>query len=63
LVDNCKLVYALINHAQIVKLVVVGEGVVTSGHLVLLRVFGCNQVQGNLIGRALPMEDVETYMR
>ncbi|KPY94254.1 GGDEF domain/EAL domain protein, partial [Pseudomonas syringae pv. coriandricola] len=39
------------------------EGVETTGQLELLRSFGCNQVQGYLISRPLPMEQLLTYLR
>ncbi|RMR09722.1 putative bifunctional diguanylate cyclase/phosphodiesterase [Pseudomonas syringae group genomosp. 7] len=61
--ENRKLVNAMINLAHNLNLEVVAEGVETTGQLELLRGFGCNQVQGYLISRPLPMEDLVSYLR
>ncbi|MBS7439037.1 putative bifunctional diguanylate cyclase/phosphodiesterase [Pseudomonas syringae] len=61
--ENRKLVNAMINLAHNLNLEVVAEGVETAGQLELLRSFGCNQVQGYLISRPLPVEELVTYLR
>ncbi|WP_044313477.1 putative bifunctional diguanylate cyclase/phosphodiesterase [Pseudomonas syringae] len=61
--ENRKLVNAMINLAHNLNLEVVAEGVETAGQLELLRSFGCNQVQGYLISRPLPVEELLTYLR
>ena len=61
--ENRKLVNAMINLAHNLNLEVVAEGVETGGQLELLRSFGCNQVQGYLISRPLPVEELVTYLR
>ncbi|RMR29143.1 GGDEF domain/EAL domain protein, partial [Pseudomonas syringae pv. coriandricola] len=61
--ENRKLVNAMITLAHNLNLEVVAEGVETTGQLELLRSFGCNQVQGYLISRPLPMEQLLTYLR
>ncbi|MEQ4256390.1 putative bifunctional diguanylate cyclase/phosphodiesterase [Pseudomonas syringae] len=61
--ENRKLVNAMINLAHNLNLDVVAEGVETAGQLELLRSFGCNQVQGYLISRPLPVEELVTYLR
>ncbi|MGL4272820.1 MAG: putative bifunctional diguanylate cyclase/phosphodiesterase, partial [Pseudomonas paracarnis] len=47
--ENRKLVHAMINLAHNLNLEVVAEGVETPEQLELLRLFGCDQVQGYLI--------------
>ncbi|WP_024643605.1 putative bifunctional diguanylate cyclase/phosphodiesterase [Pseudomonas syringae] len=61
--ENRKLVHAMINLAHNLNLEVVAEGVETAGQLALLRSFGCDQVQGYLISRPLPMTALVTYLR
>lgn len=61
--ENRKLVNAMITLAHNLNLEVVAEGVETAGQLELLRSFGCNQVQGYLISRPLPVEELVTYLR
>ncbi|MFP3541101.1 EAL domain-containing protein, partial [Pseudomonas sp. SIMBA_044] len=53
--ENLKLVHAMINLAQNLQLQVVAEGVETREQLALLREFGCDQVQGYLISKPLPI--------
>ncbi|CAM3391424.1 putative bifunctional diguanylate cyclase/phosphodiesterase [Pseudomonas floridensis] len=61
--ENRKLVHAMINLAHNLNLDVVAEGVETSGQLALLRGFACDQVQGYLISRPLPMADLVTWLK
>jgi EAL domain-containing protein (putative c-di-GMP-specific phosphodiesterase class I) len=60
--ENRKLVHAMINLAHNLSLEVVAEGVETEGQLALLRSFGCDQVQGYLISRPLPMPELIKYL-
>jgi EAL domain-containing protein (putative c-di-GMP-specific phosphodiesterase class I) len=60
--ENRKLVHAMINLAHNLNLEVVAEGVETEEQLALLRSFGCDQVQGFLISRPLPIEQLVEYL-
>ncbi|KPB42530.1 GGDEF domain/EAL domain protein [Pseudomonas savastanoi pv. phaseolicola] len=61
--ENRKLLNAMIKLAHNLNLEVVAEGVETAGQLELLRDFGCDQVQGYLISRPLPIADLVAYLR
>jgi EAL domain-containing protein (putative c-di-GMP-specific phosphodiesterase class I) len=61
--ENSKLVHAMINLAHNLDLKVVAEGVETPEQLALLRDFGCDQVQGYLISRPLPLEQLQAFLR
>jgi diguanylate cyclase (GGDEF)-like protein len=60
--ENRKLVHAMINLAHNLHLEVVAEGVETPEQLELLRGFGCDQVQGYLISRPLPLTELVEYL-
>lgn len=60
--ENRKLVHAMINLAHNLNLNVVAEGVETPEQLALLRGFGCDQVQGYLISKPLPLPDLVEYL-
>ncbi|MFJ4144427.1 putative bifunctional diguanylate cyclase/phosphodiesterase [Pseudomonas sp. NPDC089734] len=60
--ENRKLVHAMINLAHNLSLEVVAEGVESDEQLALLRSFGCDQVQGYLISRPLPMPELVEYL-
>ena len=60
--ENRKLVHAMINLAHNLSLEVVAEGVETAGQLALLRSFGCDQVQGYLISKPLPLPELVEYL-
>ncbi|MNG01848.1 Oxygen sensor protein DosP [compost metagenome] len=60
--ENRKLVHAMINLAHNLNLEVVAEGVETPEQLDLLRGFGCDQVQGYLISRPLPLAELVEYL-
>ncbi|WP_026144806.1 putative bifunctional diguanylate cyclase/phosphodiesterase [Pseudomonas asplenii] len=60
--ENRKLVHAMINLAHNLNLEVVAEGVETPEQLALLHGFGCDQVQGYLISKPLPMEELARYL-
>ncbi|WP_050577171.1 putative bifunctional diguanylate cyclase/phosphodiesterase [Pseudomonas cremoricolorata] len=60
--ENRKLVHAMINLAHNLNLEVVAEGVESAEQLGLLRSFGCDQVQGFLVSRPLPVEALVAYL-
>lgn len=60
--ENQQLVRAMIALAHNLELQVVAEGVENTGQLELLRSFGCDQVQGFLISRALPLSELTRYL-
>ncbi|AEV65712.1 putative bifunctional diguanylate cyclase/phosphodiesterase [Pseudomonas ogarae] len=60
--ENRKLVHAMINLAHNLNLEVVAEGVETREQLDLLRGFGCDQVQGFLISKPLPLPELIEYL-
>ncbi|MBN2993526.1 bifunctional diguanylate cyclase/phosphodiesterase [Pseudomonas cedrina subsp. fulgida] len=60
--ENRKLVHAMINLAHNLNLEVVAEGVETPEQLALLRVFGCDQAQGYLISKPLPLPELVEYL-
>ena len=52
----------MINLAHNLNLEVVAEGVETPEQLELLRLFGCDQVQGYLISKPLPLPELVEYL-
>ncbi|WP_397450561.1 putative bifunctional diguanylate cyclase/phosphodiesterase [Pseudomonas sp. NA-150] len=60
--ENRKLVHAMINLAHNLSLEVVAEGVETPEQLALLRGFGCDQVQGYLISKPLPLPELVDFL-
>jgi diguanylate cyclase (GGDEF)-like protein len=60
--DNQRLVRAMISLAHNLGLEAVAEGVETPEQLVLLRGFGCDQVQGYLISQALSVADLGRFL-
>ncbi|MFS2156438.1 putative bifunctional diguanylate cyclase/phosphodiesterase [Pseudomonas sp. Pseusp122] len=60
--ENRKLVHAMINLAHNLSLEVVAEGVETPEQLAMLRDFGCDQIQGYLISRPLPLAELLNYL-
>ena len=61
-VENQQLVKAMINLAHNLNLQVVGEGVENAEQLALLRQFGCDQAQGYLISKALPLNELARFL-
>ncbi|MDO9320867.1 MAG: EAL domain-containing protein, partial [Pseudomonas sp.] len=53
---------AMINLAHNLHLQVVAEGVESPEQLALLRQFGCDQVQGYLISKALPLNELARFL-
>ncbi|WP_457788310.1 putative bifunctional diguanylate cyclase/phosphodiesterase [Pseudomonas sp. PL-6] len=60
--EQCRLVNAMINLARNLGLEVVAEGVETEAELELLRQFGCDQGQGYLISKALPLAELRQFL-
>jgi EAL domain-containing protein (putative c-di-GMP-specific phosphodiesterase class I) len=60
--QSYQLVKAMINLAHNLHLQVVAEGVETSEQLALLRQFGCDQVQGYLISKPLPLNELARFL-
>ena len=60
--ENRQLVRAMINLAHNLHLEVVAEGVENAEQLALLRQYGCDQVQGYLISKALPLADLARFL-
>ncbi|MBF8657778.1 putative bifunctional diguanylate cyclase/phosphodiesterase [Pseudomonas putida] len=60
--ENRKLVHAMINLAHNLNLEVVAEGVESEAQLALLRGFGCNQVQGFLVSKPLPVDALIPFL-
>lgn len=56
--EDRAIVRAIILMAQSLKLEVVAEGVEHAGQLELLRQFGCDEIQGFLYSRAIPVEQL-----
>ncbi|WP_339906397.1 bifunctional diguanylate cyclase/phosphodiesterase [Pseudomonas guineae] len=60
--ENRQLVRAMINLAHNLDLQVVGEGVENAEQLALLREYGCDQAQGYLISKALPLSELARFL-
>ncbi|MES2819129.1 MAG: bifunctional diguanylate cyclase/phosphodiesterase [Pseudomonadota bacterium] len=60
--ESHQLVRAMINLAHNLDLEVVAEGVETTEQLGLLRQFGCDQVQGYLISKPLPLAELARFL-
>lgn len=57
------IVNAIIVLAHNLKLKVVGEGVETQEQLDLLKKYGCDEIQGYLVSRALPSKEIAQYLQ
>ncbi len=60
--ENRQLVRAMINLAHNLELAVVAEGVENAEQLELLRQFGCDQVQGYLVSKPLPLAELARFL-
>ncbi len=60
--ENRQLVRAMINLAHNLNLEVVAEGVENVEQLDMLRQFGCDQVQGFLISKAVPLAELARFL-
>nr|WP_218626525.1 bifunctional diguanylate cyclase/phosphodiesterase [Pseudomonas sp. dw_358] len=61
--ENRKLVHAMVNLAHNLNLEVVAEGVETTAQLGFLRDFGCDQIQGYLISKPLPLVELVEHLQ
>jgi diguanylate cyclase (GGDEF)-like protein len=60
--DHTSIVSAIISLAQALRLKVVAEGVETEQQAQLLKLLRCDQVQGFLLSRPLPAEEIESLL-
>ena len=60
--DAQAVVTAIITLAQALRLDITAEGVETAEQLVMLRALGCGDVQGFLISRPMPAQEVAAYL-
>ena len=60
--DDAALTGAIVSMARALRLRVVAEGVETTAQRDLLRSFGCDEMQGYLISRAVPAAEIETLL-
>ncbi len=60
--ENRQLVRAMINLAHNLNLEVVAEGVEDTEQMMLLRQFGCDQAQGYLISKGLPLNELVRFL-
>ncbi len=60
--EDATLVEAMINMARSLRVTTVAEGVETAGQLALLRRCGCDEVQGFLFSRPLPVAEFEAWL-
>jgi len=56
-------VTAIINMAHSLRLKVIAEGVETREQLDLLRVYGCDEVQGYFLSKPLPVDELSAKFR
>ncbi len=61
--DDWVIVSTIIRMAHSLNLKVIAEGVETGEHLAVLRAQGCDEVQGYLLSRPLPAEEVAEFVR
>ncbi len=61
--ENCSLVAAIIAMAHKLRLGVVAEGIENDAQLRFVRALDCESVQGHLLGKAMPPEEIEPLLR
>ena len=61
--DSQAIVEAIINLARDLRMSVAAEGVETRGQFDMLRQLGCGEIQGYLVGRPMPVDRFEDYLR
>ncbi len=61
--SNASLVRAIISMARTLGLNTIAEGVETQEQLDFLRAEGCEKVQGYFLGRPMPSEQLEDFLK
>jgi EAL domain-containing protein (putative c-di-GMP-specific phosphodiesterase class I) len=61
--DDQAIASAVINLGHSLGLAVIAEGVETDAQLSILRSLGCNEAQGYLFARPMPVAEMEAYLR
>ena len=61
--DSQAIVEAIINLARDLRMSVAAERVETRGQFDMLRQLGCGEIQGYLVGRPMPVDRFEDYLR
>jgi EAL domain-containing protein (putative c-di-GMP-specific phosphodiesterase class I) len=56
--DNQEIVRAIVQLGHILKMEIIAEGVETRAQMECLRNFGCDQIQGYLISKPLPPQQI-----
>ena len=57
-----RVVEAIVSVARALDLRTIAEGVETRGQLATLAALGCDQVQGYLLGRPMPLDQLDTVL-
>jgi len=60
--ESASIVKTIVILGQIMRLNVTAEGVETEGQLDLLQQYGCDEVQGYLFSKPLPLKNIEAYL-
>lgn len=61
-VDDATIIRTIINMGRTLNRKVVAEGVETQAQMDMLKEYGCDQIQGYLLSRPLPADDVTRYL-
>ena len=61
--ESASIVRTIILLGQIMHLNVTAEGVETAGQLDLLQQYGCDEVQGYLFSKPMPLQNIEAYLK
>lgn len=61
--DDASIVTAIIKMAHCLNIKVIAEGVETVEQLALLRSLGCDKIQGFLVSRPLPPDEIEEFLK
>lgn len=61
-IESASIVKTIVILGKIMHLNVTAEGVETLGQLDLLQQYGCDEVQGYLFSKPLPLRDIEAYL-
>jgi EAL domain-containing protein (putative c-di-GMP-specific phosphodiesterase class I) len=61
--QNSEIIRSIVLLAHSLSLKVIAEGIETNSQLELVRSFGCDEVQGFLIGKPMPAEQMEDFLK